>query len=423
MSGDMTETNAPEQQAEWGARRAAPASAVGRRRPWRLALAILALAAAVAGAALYWTLGADGATRFVTRKVTRGPVTRMVTASGAINPVITVQIGSYVSGVIQARYCDYNTRVVKGQLCAKIDPRPYQIVVDQNKASLAVARAQLAKDKAGLAYARINYERSRRLAATKAVSPDVVDNAKSVYDQAQAQVGLDEAMVAQREAELRAAEINLGYTDIISPVDGTVVSRSVETGQTVAASFQTPTLFLIAEDLTAMQVDTNVSESDIGEVKLGDKASFTVESFPKRVFHGEVTQVRQSPQTIQNVVTYDAVISAPNRDGLLKPGMTATARITVDERKDVLRVADQAFRYAPGGLATLSASGEVPEGRARLWVLRDGRPQPVVVLPGLDDDAFTEIVEGELRVGDEVIIGEEETAESPRPPARASSRR
>ncbi len=393
----------------------AEARAPRRRQRW-IVLAVLVLAASgLAGAALYWSVSRDNTLRYVTRKITRGPIVRSVTASGTVNPIITVQVGTYVSGVIEARYCDYNTQVKKGQLCAKIDPRPYQVIVNQDKANLAVARAQLVKDKANLVYAKANYERNQKLAVSKAVSVDALEIARNSYEQAQAQIGLDEATIASNEAQLAAAQINLDYTDIISPVNGTVVTRSVEMGQTVAASFQTPTLFLIATDLKTMEVDTNISESDIGAIKPKNKASFTVESFPNQPFKGEVTEVRQSPQTIQNVVTYDAVVSAPNAEGLLKPGMTATARIIVDERADALRVPDQAFRYTPGGLAGLTAAPSglppIPDGSVRLWVLRDGRPQAVFVVAGLDDDANTEIVKGDLKPEDEIIVSEE--AKSP----------
>lgn len=376
---------------------------------WAIPLALAALAIGLAGIALYWTMSRESSARYITQKVTRGSVVRAVTTSGTVNPVITVQVGTYVSGVILARYCDYNTQVKKGQICAKIDPRPYQVVVDQNKATLGVGRAQLIKDQANLAYTKVAYERNKKLAVTKAASQDAVDASKNAYDQAMAQIGLDEATIALQEAQLHAAEINLGYTDIISPVDGTVVTRSVEMGQTVAASFQTPTLFLVATDLSTMQVDTNVSESDIGAIKPGNKASFTVESFPNRLFKGEVTEVRQSPQTIQNVVTYDVVVGAPNQELALKPGMTATIRIVVDERVEVLRAPNQALRYSPGGLASLSSAPASPDvsGGARVWVLRNGSPQPVVISPGLDDDTFTEIVKGDLQVGDEIVVGEE----------------
>lgn len=188
------------------------------------------------------------------------------TPGKTVNPELTIIVGTYVSGVIQELYCDYNTAVKKGQVCAKIDPRPYQTVVDQNKANLAVAKAQLEKDKASVTYAKLGLDRANKLVQTKAVSQDTVDNAKSAYDQAKAQVEFDEATIQQRQAALDGAQVDLDYADIVSPVDGIVVSRNVTMGQTVAASFQTPTLFLIATDLTKMEVDTNVSESDIGGV-------------------------------------------------------------------------------------------------------------------------------------------------------------
>ena len=236
------------------------------RKSWLIAgLSSLAMLAAIGVA--WWLATAEATVSYTTAPVTRGAVTRAVTATGTVNPVLTIIVGSYVSGVIQQLYCDYNTQVKKGQICAKIDPRPYQTIVDQDKANLAVAQAQLDKDDANLAYAKLNYERNLRLAETNAVSKDTADNAKNLHDQAQAQIEFDQATIALRQAQLDAAQINLDYTNIISPVDGTVVSRNVTMGQTVAASFQTPTLFLIATDLTTVQVDTNVSESDIGGIR------------------------------------------------------------------------------------------------------------------------------------------------------------
>jgi HlyD family secretion protein len=325
-----------------------------------------------------------------------------VTTTGAVNPELTIIVGTYVSGVIQQLYCDYNTQVKKGQVCAKIDPRPYQTVVDQNKANLAVAKAQLEKDKASLAYTKISYERSARLVQTNAISRDAFDSAKSTYQQAQAQITFDEATIQQRQAALDAAQVNLDYADIVSPVDGTVVSRNVTMGQTVAASFQTPTLFLIATDLTKMVVDTNVSESDIGGIKVGNKATFTVDAFPKRTFEGTVSQVRQSPQTVQNVVTYDVVVSVDNSDLALMPGMTAASRIVVDQRNDVIRVPNQALRYKPRGLAGIDEPGQ-----AQVRVLRSEQPVSVPVVLGLEDDNFTEIVSGEVKPGDLVITAEQ----------------
>jgi len=327
--------------------------------------------------------------------------------------VLTIIVGAYDSGVIQDLQCDYNTQVKKGQICAKIDPRPYQTVVDQNKANLAVAKAQLEKDKANLAYTKLGLDRAAKLVQTKAVSQDTYDNAKSTYDQALATIAFDEATIQQRQAALDAAQVNLDYTNIVSPVDGTVVSRNVTMGQTVAASFQTPTLFLIATDLTKMQVDTNVSESDIGGVKEGNKASFTVDAFPKRTFDGAVNQVRQSPQTVQNVVTYDVVVGIDNTDLALKPGMTAATRIVTEQHTDVIRVPSQGLRYSPGG----SAAANV-QGQAQVWVLRDGQPVAVPVTAGLDDDTFTEIVKGELKPDDLIITAEQRgagAAQLPRP--------
>jgi HlyD family secretion protein len=384
-----------------------PERATPRSRKIWLAAALLSLALLAAVAAAWWFVTAEAPVRYTTAPVTRGAVTRAVTATGTVNPVLTIIVGSYVSGVIQEIHCDFNTEVKKGQVCARIDPRPYQSVVDQNKANLAQAKAQLEKDKANFAYTQLNYERNTRLAQSNAVSKDALDNAKNALDQARAQIGVDEATILQRQAQLEAALVNLGYTEIISPVDGTVVSRNVTVGQTVAASFQTPTLFLIATDLTKMQVDTNVSESDIGGIKDWDKAVFTVDAFPKRTFAGTVSQVRQSPQTVQNVVTYDVVVSVDNADLALKPGMTAANRIVTDERTDVLRVPSQALRYAPASTTSRRSGRRAAVDRTRVWVLRDDKPVRVAVTAGLDDDTYTEIVKGDLKAGDQVIISEQ----------------
>ena len=343
--------------------------------------------------------------RYVTSPVTRGSIVKSIVTTGTVNPVVTVQVGSYVSGVIQALYCDYNTVVKAGQLCAKIDPRPFQLAVDQNTANLASAKAQLEKDRASLAYAKTNYERDLSLLKEGVVSQDTVDTDKSAYDQGKAQIALDQATIAQHQAALNAAQVNLGYTDIVSPVDGIVISRNIDVGQTVAASFQTPTLFLIAKDLTKMQVDTNVSESDVGGAKLGQKASFTVEAYPNKTFWGQVTQIRQAPITVQNVVTYNVVVSVENPQLELLPGMTANTRIIADERKDSLRVPLQAIRFTP----QLKQNKKSPDAEktgdgARVWVLRKGQPQAVPVTTGLSDNTNVEITSGELQVGDQVIV-------------------
>ncbi|MDE2263115.1 MAG: efflux RND transporter periplasmic adaptor subunit [Gammaproteobacteria bacterium] len=377
-------------------------------------MVVLAL---VAGAGSWWYLKPAEEVAYVSAQVSRGAVSPYVTASGSVNPVVTIQVGTYVSGVIQELYCDFNTRVKAGQLCARIDPRPYQVVVDQDTAALAAARAQLVKDQANLTYARLNYERQIKLVAESLASKDAVDLARSSYDQARAQVGLDAATVVQRQADLDAGRVNLGYTNITSPVDGTVVSRNITQGQTVAASFQTPTLFLIATDLTHMQVDASVSESDIGSIKQGNPASFTVEAFPRRIFHGSVVQVRQSPQTIQNVVTYDVVLQANNPDLLLKPGMTADVRIITAQAADALRVPLEALRYSPERMSKPVQDGSAP---SRVWALRDGRPIAVPVVVGLSDDTYAQIKQGALSPGDSVVIGERSGGESPSRSAAAN---
>jgi HlyD family secretion protein len=369
-------------------------------RIWPVTGLILVLVT-IAAFGAWWALAAKSSIVYGTAPVTRGAISRTVTATGTVNPELTIIVGTYVSGVIQEVSCDYNTEVKKGQLCARIDPRPYQTVVDQARANLMVARAQLVKDKASLTYAQRAFERALKLLPTSAISQDGFDIAKNTYDQAVAQITFDEATIQQRQAVLDAAQVNLDYTKITSPVDGTVVSRNVTVGQTVAASFQTPTLFLIATDLTKMQVDANVSESDIGAIEIGDTATFTVDAFSKRTFRGTVSQVRQSPQMVQNVVTYDVVVVVDNTDLALKPGMTAATRLVVDQRNDVLRIPNQALRYAPGGIA-----GARDNDQTRVWVLRDGEPVAVAVTPGLQDDSFSEIDDGQLKPGDRVITGE-----------------
>ena len=294
------------------------------KRLWPIAAALLI----TAGVALWWMTERRQEPRYVTAQVDRGSVIRSVTATGTVNPVIVVQVGTYDSGPIIAIYADFNSPVKAGQLIAKIDPRPFTVKVHQAEAALGNAQAQLGKDQADLAYKKLTFERDARLHAENVISQDTLDNARSAFQQAVSAVALDRSTVKQQEASLEEAQVNLDYTNIISPVDGTVVSRNVDVGQTVAASFQTPTLFLIAKDLTQMQVDTNVSESDIGNVREGETAEFGVDAFPDRVFEGTLGQVRQVPISVQNVTTYDVVVNVPNPEFLLKPGMTANVTIT-----------------------------------------------------------------------------------------------
>ena len=257
-------------------------------------------------------------------------VVRTVTARGVIGPTAPTPVGARVSGVIQALYCDANMQVKAGQVCAKIDPRPYQIVVDQSKADLAAAEARLEKDKADLAQAKAAFESHEAVAKRPAISRKAIAKSRKAFERAQTQTKRDETRVAELQAALHAAETKLGYTDIVSPVDGTVVSRNVEMGQTVAAGSETPPLFVIAADLTLTRIDATISAKDSGEVKPGDKVTFTVEAFPNRTFSGTVTQIRPSRQIDEHASTTDVVISAPNPDLLLKPGMAATIRIVIE---------------------------------------------------------------------------------------------
>lgn len=387
----------------------------GRRVVKLVAVVVLCGVAAAVAVAAWHRRHRIEAAQYVTAPVTVGAVGRTVTASGTVNPVAIVQVGTYVSGVIQSIHCDYNTEVKKGQLCAKIDPGPYQSGVDQDQANLDAAKAQLDKDQTSLDYAQLTYQRTLDLSKKGLVAQDAVDQSRSTAEQARAQVALDRTNIQQRQAALDSARINLGYTNIVSPVNGTVVSRNVTTGQTVAASFQTPTLFLIATDLTRMQVDTNVSEGDIGGITPDRPASFTVDAFPNHPFEGKVTQVRQAPQTVQNVVTYDVVVSVANPELLLKPGMTATVRVTTDKRDQVMRVPDQALRFVPGGVVGTSGNDAAKprptdtqaSGQSRVWILQGGRAVDVDVTPGLRGDSYTEVVGGGLKPGDQVIVSEQ----------------
>ncbi|VFU08602.1 efflux RND transporter periplasmic adaptor subunit [Methylocella tundrae] len=365
-----------------------------------IALSLAVLLVAAIGAVWWYNSGTEKI-HYTTLPVTRGNITRAVTATGTVNPVLTIIVGSYVSGIIQELFCDYNTLVKAGQICAKIDPRPYKAVLDQYSGQLARDQAVLDKD-------RLNLMRYQGLVKQNSMARQQAEDQLYVVRQGEGTVKLDGGLAA-------GAALNLAYTDIVSPVEGIVVSRNVTQGQTVASSFQTPTLFLIATDLTKMQVDTNTSESDIGSIKEGNSATFTVDAYPGQIFNGKVSQVRQSPQTVQNVVTFDAVVSVDNKDLTLRPGMTASTRIISDQREDVIRVPNQALRFVPGG-----PSGTTPPPSAKtsgiesthLWLLRDGIPTQIDIVPGLDDDNFTEITKGDLKPGDAVIVGEEHSSSS-----------
>lgn len=339
--------------------------------------------------------------RFVTVTAERGSIEATVSATGTLNPVRMIEVGTQTSGRIEMIDVDFNSRVTKGQRVAKIDPANALIRVQKTKAGVLTAQAQVERAQADLELKAERLRRQRALHGQAVASKDRLDDAETVHRQAMAQLAVDRATLQRAQAELRDAEVNLGYTDIVSPVDGIVLKRSVNVGQTVAASFQTPTLFLIAENLTQMQVNTDVSESDIGLVEAGQAARFRVDAYPERSFEATVREVRNSPLSVQNVVTYDVVLDVRNEDLALRPGMTATVTLATADTQDVLTVPLRALRFRPDDVAIPG----VAAGRALLWVPGADGPESVEVELGMRDDRAIEVRGGELSAGDEVIVG------------------
>jgi HlyD family secretion protein len=437
---------------------------------------IVALVLAVGGGVAWYFLHASkpkATARYETAKVERGRVIGKVTATGTLSALVTVQVGSQVSGRIQKLHVDFNSPVKKGQVIATIDPDLFKAAVEQARANLVAADGNLVKARAQADDAKRQYERSKQLFERKLIAQADRDTSESNHFAAQAQVAANRGAVEQAKANLHQASINLRYCTIVSPIDGTVISRNVDVGQTVAAALQAPTLFTIAEDLRKMQVDTSVAESDVGKLRAGLTATFTVDAYTSERFTGHVRQIRNAPQTVQNVVTYDAVIDVGNPELKLKPGMTANATFIYADRDKVLRVPNAALRFKPpfdmvdgarrragkgprdggadpragsdveppgaagktpagkgpagpeargpgrrlaGGGAPASGPASAPaSGRARrekeekpdsrvVWVLRDDKPVRVKIRIGVSDGSFTEIVEGDLREGDQVIL-------------------
>lgn len=377
----------------------------------------------------------QGKEKYIMSQVTRGNISEVVTATGTLSAVITVQVGSQVTGLIKNLYADFNSVVKSGQLIAQIDPDPFQAKVDQAKANLNAAKATVAttqanleKDKANLRQTDINLERTNELFKKGIVADSDRVTAQASYDSAVAQVKADEAsyrnalaQVEQQKANLESTELDLSHTRITSPVDGIVISRNVDVGQTVAASLQAPTLFVIAQDLTKMQIDTNVVEADIGKARVGQKATFTVDAYPDKKFAGKVIQVRNQPTTVQNVVTYDAVIGVENPELELKPGMTANVSILTAYKDNILRVPNAAFRFRPDSdvKGETSKNGKRTEGGTDVWELSgNGKPMAVRVKTGITDGNFTEVTDGNLKEGDRIIVGVESKEKLPSTGAR-----
>lgn len=355
----------------------------------------------------------SGESRFDTAPVDRGKITAKVTATGTLSALVTVQVGTQVSGRIQDLYVDFNSPVTKGQLIARIDPQLFEASMEQARANDVAAVANLAKSKVQAVDAGRQYARNKSLIADKLIAQADLDTSQANYDAAVAQVDSSAAAVEQARAALHQAEVNLAYTSILSPINGVVISRSVDVGQTVAASMQAPILFVIAEDLHKMQVDTSVAEADVGRLQAHMPATFVVDAYPGTVFAGVVRQIRNSPTTVQNVVTYDAVIDVDNPDIKLMPGMTANCTFITAQKDDVLRAANAALRFRPDAafLAQLSkgkgrhAQLDPPAAdHRRVWVVRDGKPKPVSIQTGITDGTVTEVADGDLHDKDVLII-------------------
>ncbi len=365
----------------------------------------------VVGIGAYYALyPKDSSPRFKTVKVTRGDISAVVTATGTLSAVTTVTVGTQVSGTIKSIYVDYNSPVRQGQVIAQIDPETFIAQVNQARANLNLVKANLQKSEVTLMDAERTLSRYKMLLEKELISRSEYETALTNFESARAQVLASKAQVGQAEAALRVAEINLEHTKIVSPVNGVVVSRNVDVGQTVAASFQTPTLFTIAQDLTKMRVVSSVAEADIGMVKRGQPVEFTVDAYREHTFKGRVSEVRIAPITVQNVVTYEVIILVDNPEYKLKPGMTANVSIVVDSKGDVLKVPNAALRFKMPE-ALLQGSGQKKDssrqrgtGTSAVWVLENERPRKVPVKIGISDGQFTEVVSGDIKEDDEVIV-------------------
>lgn len=383
----------------------------------RILISISAIIAVVfvSGFAFYFNKHRDSGYITVPAKV--DTIVEAVEASGTVNPVNTVDIGSQVSGMIKDIYVDYNSKVTKGQLLAQIDPSLFQAQVDKARGDLEAARSNKAKIQAMLVYDKKNYERYKRLYEKNYVAKSDLDLAEATYKSDLAQIAAAQGTINQAQATLNNNLTNLRYTKIVSPVDGIVVSRAVDVGQTVAASFQTPTLFQVAQDLTNMQIEVNVSEADIGKIKKGQEVEYTLDGYADSVFHGKVTEVRIAPTTVSNVVTYTVIVDVDNKDQKMIPGMTANASIITNKSENVICVPTDALKFTPKEI-----TGGKKYKEQGLWILRNNKPIRISITTGAKDSDRTEIISKELKENDRVIISKkgdkDKTAQGKRPPMR-----
>jgi len=379
-----------------------------------------------AGFAYWRNLGAPTESPYLTVPVSRGNVRQVVSSTGTLQAVVTVQVGSQVSGTIDKLLADFNTKVNAGQVVAQLNQDKFKAAVDQARANVLAAQANHAKAKVSVEDALRTLERSRELRKRELMAQSDLDAAQTAYDAALAQLNVNQAQTAQAQAGLNQSMVDLNNTVIRSPVDGMVISRNIDVGQTVAASLQAPTLFTIANDLAKMEVHTSVDEADVVNVRQEQPVTFTVDAFPARRFRGKVHQVRNAPTIIQNVVTYDAVVRIDNKDLLLKPGMTANVQFLVSEKEDALTIPNMALRFKPpeeknesqellrqeqsrtaprvGARRTSRAGGSggaVAEARpvrqVKIYLLKDGKAQPVEVQVGITDGSKSEVIDSALK--------------------------
>jgi len=387
-------------------------------------LVILAVVLLIFGIAGFFYLKRTPEVSYKTARIERGTIVSTVAATGNLSAVTTVQVGTQVSGTIQKLYVDYNSRVKKGQAIAEIDPSLFSASIEQSQGNFLSAEANLQKAKVTLADAERTVNRNRKLLADGIISQSDYDVADTAWQSALTSVKAAEGSVTQTRGSLMQSKTNLHYSVIRSPVDGVVISRAIDVGQTVAASFQTPTLFTIAQDLTKMQIEVSVDEADISRIQPDQMTSFTVDSYPEQSFRGKVVQIRNAPIINQNVVTYITVVNVDNTDLKLKPGMTANVSIEVARKEDVLKLPPAALRFKPkskveepkekrqAGAPSPGAgsdAGGKPVGRKgisgqQVYILKEGKPLAVPVKTGIANNSAIELVESTLKEGDEVII-------------------
>lgn len=360
----------------------------------RIRLFIILATLLLSGWIWYWQSGSDSQQgRYKTQTIDRGDILQSISANGTLNPVVLVNVGTQVSGTVYRLHADFNDRVKAGDMLAELDPALFQ-------AQLRQSEANVANDHVALKLAQRRMARNRALVEKGFISGDALDAVEQQLEVARAQLAVDNAQLARDRT-------NLNYSVIRSPISGIVIARNVDVGQTVAASFQTPTLFQIANDLRQMQIDTSVAEADIGQLHLHQVVHFTVDAFQEREFAGVVKQLRLNPTIQQNVVSYNVVVAVANDDETLLPGMTANVRFTVEQKQNVLRVPNAALRYKPVETDVDPASASKPiEGKRLLYRLEGSHRVPVYVKTGIADNNFTEIVEGDIKEGDELIIRE-----------------